>query len=44
VKIDLLTINDTKKLNIPNSSRETNSEPYQKTKAMTKKPIDWEME
>ena len=44
VEIDSLTINDTKKLNIPNSSRETNNEPYQKIKAMTKKPIDWERE
>ena len=44
VEIDLLTINDTKKLNICNSSRETNTEPYQKIKAMTKKPMDWERE
>lgn len=39
-KVDSLTITDTKKLNIGNSSRETNREPYQKIKEMTKKPID----
>jgi hypothetical protein len=37
-----LTIKDTKKLNIGNSSVETNREPYQKIKEMTQKPTDWE--
>ena len=44
VEINMLTINDTKKANIPNSRWETNIEPYQKIKAMTQKPIDCESE
>lgn len=43
-EIDQLTINDTKNPKSDNSSLETNMEPYQKIKAMTQKPIDWERE
>jgi hypothetical protein len=40
LEIDQLTINDTKKLNVGNSSFDTNIDPYQKIRAITQKPID----